>query len=103
MGERKTGLTSIRAHAAIYLTLHACSCFVAFLWSMLCYKYWAVHTAYLMVLLLSVVWVGAGYYMYMFKMSTPRHYTSCSQPRRAELHELLCTLCKWSALSASSV
>merc|ERR1740121_2096756 len=65
--QKKSGLTSIRSHAAIYLALHAMCCSITFLWSMLCYKYWAVHTAFGIVLCLSVVWVGSGYYMYIFQ------------------------------------
>lgn len=66
---KATGCTSIRAHAAIYLALHALACSVAFTWSMLCYKFWAVHTLFGLALLCSVVWTGASHYMYMFKRS----------------------------------
>jgi len=65
--EKWTGLKSVRAHAAIYLALHALACSICFTWSMLCYKFWLVHTVFGLVLFMSVVWVGAGYYIHIFK------------------------------------
>lgn len=65
--QKATGFKGIRAHACIYLALHAAACSVAFTWSMLCYKFWAVHTLFAIVLVSSVTWIGAGYYMHMFK------------------------------------
>merc|ERR1712113_867194 len=65
--QKKFGLTSIRSHAAIYLGLHALACSICYTWSMLCYKFWIVHTAFGLVLLMSVVWNGAGYYIDAFK------------------------------------
>merc|ERR1712129_169632 len=64
--EKVFGVRSVRGHAAIYLAIHALCCSICFAWAMLCYKYWMVHTAWCTLLFLSTVWMGAGYYMYIF-------------------------------------
>jgi len=60
------GVKSLRGHAAIYLAMHAFCCSLTFTWAMLCYRFWMVHTAWCVLLFISTVWMGAGYYMYIF-------------------------------------
>jgi len=65
--EKAFGVKTIRGHAAIYLAIHGACCSICFAWSMLCYRYWIVHTAWCLLVFVSSVWMGAGYYMYIFR------------------------------------
>jgi len=61
-----TGFKSLRAHVVVFLFVHALACSIAFLWSILCYKFWLVHTVFMVLLFLAISWMGAGFYMYIF-------------------------------------
>jgi len=61
-----TGLKSLRSHVVVFLSVHALACSITFLWAMLCYKFWVVHTAFLVMLFLAISWMGAGFYMHIF-------------------------------------
>jgi hypothetical protein len=50
-----------------YMLIHAALCTLAFLWSYLCYTYYAVHTGFCLVLFMSAVHQGGAKY---HKMTT---------------------------------
>lgn len=60
------GTSNIRVHAAIYLAIHATCCSIAFLWAMLCYHFYWVHTMFSVLCFVSAAWYGSSYYNYLF-------------------------------------
>lgn len=86
----------VRCHAAIYLALHGVSCVVAFAWSLLCYRFFWVHTVFAAVLFISAAWAGSGYYTYLFagiysralaKLIPSDLHSSCSDEVKMHLSE----------------
>lgn len=61
-----TGFTTIRGHAATYLGLHCFGCQLSFLWPAWCLRLKALHVFWLVAVLTSSVWSGAGYYDFVF-------------------------------------
>lgn len=60
------GCSGIRWHAAIYLMIHAITCSFAFVWAVLCYRFFWLHTLWGAALYLAAAWSGAGYYNFVF-------------------------------------
>mmetsp|Transcript_71756 Transcript_71756/g.126668 ORF Transcript_71756/g.126668 Transcript_71756/m.126668 type:complete len:360 (-) Transcript_71756:60-1139(-) len=65
MFEQRTGLRSLRSHAALYLMIHCFLCALCFVWSVLCFRFVVLHMVFGVVLFLSSAWAGAGYYEYV--------------------------------------
>lgn len=58
--------TTVRTHAAIYLSLHLALVALSLLWPMACAASLKVHGASVVVTLLSASWAGAGHYDFLF-------------------------------------
>lgn len=61
-----TGFTTLRSHAAVYLFFHCIAAHINYIWGTLTLRFASLHILWLVVILVSTVWNGAGYYDFVF-------------------------------------
>lgn len=61
-----TGFVTLRSHAAVYLFFHCIAAHINYIWGTLTLRFASLHYLWLVMILISTVWNGAGYYDFVF-------------------------------------